>query len=263
MAVFVPAFTASPGGVFIPDGAFPSRFLGGAAAVLVAPTLVGWGSPQAAAGSLTYDLATGSPSTVLSLAQDGDVLFGVFETANETPGSTPVGWTWLSVGAGVGTPGDAAATALHAAWARVSGTPGNPSFGDAGDHTFGRVLLIRGCRTGAAPVVVLAAAADSRSEPVPWPSASTTIDQCLVVHAIAHGEDVGSDFTNGFSGADLAGGAEAFGQGTSLGNGGGLAAYAGVQEAAGPLGAVTVGLQNVTQPLNLARATFAFIPEGA
>lgn len=221
------------------------------------PSLVVAGSLQASTASLAYNLSSGGLTSIL----ENDVLFGLFESAAEAPPNTPGGWTYLT-GYSVGTPGDAAAVGLYSAWLRVGPTaPSNtPSFGDAGDHLIGRALQVRGCRTSGAPVVVLAGSANSQSEPIPIPVANTPSDQCLVVHAIAHGEDTSATFVTSWSSPALTGGTALFATGSSQGNGGGLGAYAGIKEAAGSLGTVTADLQNLTQPLNLARATFAFIP---
>lgn len=228
---------------------------------LTAPTVVTFGTLQASIGALNYDLVTGTP-TIDASYQDNDILFGILETANEAVASTPAGFTMMA-NYGVGTAADVAATRLTPCWKRLSGAQGSLGFGDAGDHTLGRVILVRGCRTSGDPVVALAGSAASHSDTDAWDAASTTIAKCLVLHAITHPEDLGAVFVTSWTSPNLTGGTSLFEGGSTIGNGGGIGAYVGVKETAGSLGTVTVDLQNLTQPLNLARATFAFIPVGA
>lgn len=243
-------------------GVLHAVIAGGAVPIaLAAPTVVAIGTIQGSAAALNYDLATGTP-TIAATLLDNDILFGLLETANEPVASTPSGFTMMTT-YGVGTAADAAATCLTPCWKRINGAQGNPGFGDAGDHTIGRLFLIRGCRTSGDPVVALSGSAASHSESDAFDAASTTIDQCLVMHAIAHPEDTGADFVVSWTSPNLTGGTSLAETGSTLGNGGGIGAYAGVKASAGSLGTVTADLQNLTQPLNLARATFAFIPVGA
>lgn len=229
-------------------------------ASLVAPAFVAAGSLQASTGSLTYSLVTGAIDDDIA---DNDIALGVFQTSNQTPPNTPSGWSWLQ-SAGSGTAGAALSVGLHMAWARAPLVTMTPGFGDSGDHTIGRVFLVRGCRTSGTPVVVLGTpAADSQSEPVPIPVGDTTIDQCLVWHILAHGEDNNASFVTSVTSAELASVTEAFDSGTLQGNGGGLAGVYGVKTAAGSLGSPTANLVAVTQPVVIARATIAFIPDGA
>ena len=226
--------------------------------VLVAPTFIAAGSLQASTSSLAYSFATGGIDTSY---QENDIVFALLQTSNETPGNTPAGWTYLT-GYGSGTAGAAGSVGLHAAWARA-GTFTSPNFGDSGDHTMGRVIIVRGCRTSGDPVVVLAGAADSQSDPIPIPVANTTINQCLVLHVLAHGQDISSAFLTSVTSAGLASVTEAFDSGTLQGNGGGIAMVYGVDTAAGSLGSPTADLISLSQPVVIARATYAFIPVGA
>lgn len=130
------------------------------------------------------------------------------------------------------------------------------------DHILIRMILIRGCRTSAAPVVVLNGTAGSVSDPVSIPVADTTTNQNLILHGGAHAEDIGTDWINTWTSPNITGGTSLFENGSTLGNGGGLAAYVGTKATAGSLGTCEFDMQNLTQPLNVARATYAFLPVG-
>lgn len=227
---------------------------------LTAPTLVAAASTlQGGTGGVTYNLTTGG----LTGYQDNDVLFALINTGNETPPNTPTGYTYLT-SYGIGTAAAIGSVALHAAWKRVSGAEANPSFGDSGDHTFVKMFLVRGCRTSGDPVVNLNGSASNTSEPLSVAVASTTTAQNYVVYAVGHGEDTGANFVTSWTDSALTGGATLLTpNGSTLGNGGGLGAYAGVKTTAGNITAPTIDLQNLTQPLNLVTASYAFIPLGA
>ena len=227
---------------------------------IATPTLVAAASTgQGATGPLTYDLTAAG----LTGYQDNDILFALIQTGNETPPNTPTGYTYLT-SYGIGTAAAIGSVALHSAWKRVSGTEANPSFGDSGDHTFVKMFLVRGCRTSGAPVVNLNGAASNTSEPLGVAVNNTTIDKNYVVYAVAHGQDVGGVFVTSWTDSALTGGTTIItANGTTLGNGGGIGAYAGEKTTAGSLGTPTIDLQNLTQPGNFVTASFAFIPLGA
>lgn len=226
---------------------------------LVAPTLVAAQSTgQAGTGSLTYNLTTAG----LTGYQDNDVLFALIHTCNESPGATPSGYTYLT-SYGIGTAGAVGSAAIHSAWKRVSGTETDPGFGDSGDHTLVKMFLVRGCRTSGAPVVVINGNAANASEPISVASGSTTSDQNYIVYAVGHGQDIGTGFVTSWSDSALTGGGVLLtANGTTLGNGGGLGAYAGVKTTAGSLGSPTIDLQGLTQPQNMITVTYAFLPIG-
>ena len=225
-----------------------------------APTFVLAGNAAGATGIFNYNYATQGVTY-----QDDDILFGLFQTNNETPPNTPAGWTWLT-SYGDGTPGAVNSVALHMAWARASGTMngGQPGFGDAGDHMYGRIYVIRGCRKRGAPVVVLNGTVGSTSTPMSFPVADTPFEKCLVAHVGAHGRDAASQWQNSTTSSSLESVTYPHTQsGTSIGNGGGISFAYGVKLTPGSLGSPTVDLINLTLPVVVARATIAFIPRGA
>lgn len=227
---------------------------------VAAPTFLKAGSLQASTVGLTYNLTTGGLVYNTDYTEN-DVALAVIESGNEVPPNSP----WNVIGyVGSGTAGAALSVGLQLAWQRCSGGAlGNPSFGDSGDHTIARVIMVRGCRTSGAPVVLLGTpAADSQSEPIPIPVANTPVDLCLVAHILAHGQDSSATFLTSITSAALASVTEAFDTGTLQGNGGGLAMSYGVKTTAGSLGTPTADLTSVTQPVVIARATVAFIPDG-
>ncbi|MEY2875996.1 MAG: hypothetical protein RLZZ373_3367, partial [Pseudomonadota bacterium] len=129
-----------------------------------------------------------------------DIGLLLIETANETP-ATGSGFTSLaSVGVGVAAASDA--TLLTLQWKRAaSSSEANVSIADAGDHTFGRMISVRGCPPGSTPVTLLASQTLSvSSSPMSWIDATTTVDNTLVALVATNPEDVssGSSFA-GFS----------------------------------------------------------------
>lgn len=236
----------------------------GAPATLIPPTIVAVGTSQTGTGSPTYDLATGTP-TIAATLLDGDILFFPVETAAETPGANPPsGFTALASPPILGTPGGVDSTAIYGYWKRISGAQADVSLGDAGDHTFSRGILVRGCRKVGTPVVVIASGtAAAEAEPVPLPSGSTTVPQSLVMYLITHSEDTATPWITSWSVPILSGGAAVWApeSGTTVGNGAGLAAYAGVAAMPGSLGSPTIDIKNIIQPGNYAKLTIAFIPE--
>lgn len=225
-----------------------------------APTFVLAGNAAAATGAFNYNFATNNVTY-----QDDDILFGLFQTNNEPPPNTPAGWTWLT-SYGSGTAGAIASVGLHMAWARASGTMngGQPGFGDAGDHIYGRIYVIRGCRKRGVPVVVLNGTVGSTNSPMSIPVADTTYEKCLIAHVGAHGQDFSGQWQNVTTSAALQSVTVAHtAAGTSVGNGGGISFVYGVKLTPGSLGSPTVNLTGLTLPQTIARATVAFIPRGA
>ena len=233
--------------------------------ITTAPSLILAGTGQGATGSLTYDLAA-SGGDIASVLQADDVLFSLIHTCNEAPGQNPpAGHNSLTIPSnGIGTAAAIGSVAMYATWKRCVGGEVNISFGDSGDHTFARTYLIRGCKKSGVPVICLNSASGNVSEPVGVPVSDTTTALNLILYAAAHGQDLGSDFVISWSDSALTSGSSPHAEnGTTLGNGGGLGAYFGVKTAAGSLGSPTIDMQNVTQPLNVVRASFAFLPVGA
>ena len=232
-----------------------------AASSLIVPTIVNVGDPLGGAGSPTYTFTT----QLITGMVDDDVLFAEINTCNETPPGAPLGWTYLTP-YGSGTAATAGSVGLHTAWYRLAGgvVPTSVSFGDSGDHTYIRVLHIRGARNNAAPIVALDGVANNTSDPFTFPTTSTTTPQNLVLYVASHGQDVASDFANAWNVPVVTAGTSLHtAVGTTLGLGGGLGTYSGRMAFAGSLGTPDLDAKNLTQPVDMVRAIYAVIPQGA
>lgn len=227
-----------------------------AAMTIEPPSVITVGTLQSSPTGLTYNLSTGGIT-----ATENDILFGIFETANETPPNTPTNWNWLPAH-GVGTPGDVAATAEVAGWLRVPASPPTTlAFGDSGDHTTARIFLIRGCKTTGTPVVELGGSAGSASDPFTVDGGTTTTDANLIIQTATHGEDNAADFIASMTNASLLAVTSLCEVGTTQGNGGGIGAMSGIKAIAGVVGAATFDPNaGITMPQNIARAAYAFLP---
>ena len=81
-----------------------------------------------------------------------------------------------------------------------------------------------------------------RTPPLSAPGATTTIHDCLVVITAARGDDNAGAAFSSWTNSDLANLTEQFDDGTTQGNGGGLAVVTGEKATAGSYGATTATL---------------------
>ncbi len=227
-----------------PDWSRPTSFSGGAGRP--SPIYVGEGTLQGSVNALSY-----SPFPTFA---PGDVGLMLVETDNEAV--TLAGWTELTA-YGAGTPGVLDATRLTAFWKRLEAGDTAPVTSDSGDHTIGRLVIVRNCSN----VRILGGVADSvAASPATFEAATTSTVNTLVLHVLTAASDESAAHTSAWSSPTLAGQvAEQFDGGATTGNGGSISAYSGVQAAPGSLGSVTVATSR-TLPMNMARVTFAFEP---
>jgi hypothetical protein len=116
-----------------------------------------------------------------------------------------------------------------------------PTVADPGDHIIARIMAVRGCINTGNPWDVTATGTELVSDiSVSIPGATTTVDSCLVLAAVATGTDVSS--SSHFSlpkNATLQDCTERMDSWTAEGGGGGFAVVAGVKLIAGAIDATT------------------------
>jgi hypothetical protein len=219
----------------------------GGGAIPIGPYFVRAGTLQANsnASSITCAWPAGHQ------ANDIGLLF--CETA-QTSQTTPAGWTTIA-NAQQGTGSGLTATRLQSWWARASSSAeaaavlGSVSV----DHRVGVMLLIRGCVTTGDPIHVssgdiLAAAATAFT----IPGGTTSIDNCLIIAAIANGIDISgpqATFDPPYT--------EVFDMNNTISNGGGIAVATLLQTPAGGYPAATGQLASAFAQ---GRASFALLP---
>ena len=185
------------------------------------------------------------PANVLT----NDVILLLLETRNQavTISTSGTGLSWTEV---TGSPITSGSTRLTAFWARSSqDSPGNPSTADSGDHTNGLLLVYRGVRTSGNPWVdTPVTSTDGSDTTVSISGVTTTVDNCLMVYALASdGPDANN--TSQFSSeanANLTGLVERHDQHTVSGLGGGLGVWEGVLATAGASGSLTATKSNAS-----------------
>jgi len=171
--------------------------------------------------------------------------------------STAAGFTELAnspQATGAGTAG----TRLHAYWCRAtSEAMAGPTIADAGDHVYAMMLTFRGCVASGDPVNVTAGGVKTpATTSASSPTATTTVDKCLVISAISRDDDIATAEFSAWANAALASITEISDLGTTSGNGGGIGVAAGIKAAAGATGATTA---TVVSSIN-ASLTIALAP---
>jgi hypothetical protein len=214
-----------------------------------------------AAGSQT--VGTGDISVTPPTTQEHDLMLLFVESANQ-PGADPSGWTAVT-GAqqGTGTGGAAAAVALEVFWRRASASEGNVTVTDRGDHTLGVILTFRGVVRNGLPYDVVSGTTQSSTASAVIPGATTTVDNTMVVLAIARDNDAAANATSAWTNSDLAdlpAGFKKYDNGTTTGQGGGLAINTGFKQSAGAYGSTAVTMTNATI---MANASLALKPAEA
>jgi hypothetical protein len=123
---------------------------------------------------------------------------------------------------------DATGSKLNAAWRfAASASEANAAIPNTGDHTGGRIFLFRNVRPGTAPGRVIATSTKTAaSTTVTFPAITTLTFDCAIVGAVSRPDDSGlSTSFASYSNANLSGLTEISDNGTTTGNGGGLAVW--------------------------------------
>ncbi len=200
------------------------------------PTYIGTGTFTLGAGAINIPWPT-------HITNDIGIL--VVETANEAV-TTPSGWTAVaSSPQGTGTAAGTAATRLSMFWRRAaSAAETAAAIADSGDHQDGAIMVFRGCITTEDPIHVSTGSVNATaSTSATLPSVTTTVDDCVVVQAIAHGIDSNTAQLSGWThGGALIGLTQILNESTKTKNGGGVGAVYGNLSTAGASGTTGVTL---------------------
>jgi MSHA biogenesis protein MshQ len=159
---------------------------------------------------------------------------------------------------GTGTAAGATSTRLQVWWARAtSAAMAAPTVADPGNHVYCRIVTVRGAIASGNPWEVVAGGTKgTASTSVSMAAVTTTIQNTLIVHAVAHNIDnAGAQFSN-VANANLSGLSEDADAGSTAGNGGGIAVWDGVLSTPGNTGSTTA---TVGSSVN-AFVTIAFVP---
>lgn len=211
----------------------------------------------------TYTAGTAAPVPPIPAgATAGDIMVLLCESSNAAivndAALKSAGWAEIT-GSPQGTGSGTAATRLTGYWKRHDGSETNPNLGDSGDHTGGTVLLYRGCISSGNPINDSAGSvAASASTAVGFPGITTTVDDCLVVNAVAWSTDTASAQASGWDNDDLLGLTEVIDAGSTAGNGGGISVAQGLKESAGAVASTSATLATSSVQ---GRLTFGLIPE--
>lgn len=202
---------------------------------------------------------TGVPTATLpgTHAAD-DILLLIIQQSNETNYAAPAGYTRLGPQNGIGAAASAGSTKLCIFWKRDGGAESAPTLTDAGDHTYGVMLAVRGCLTSGDPFLMLGQS---------WKftgSTTGTADagairrgNALVMNIFAHAIDSATAQGSSPTNASLTNVTEQFNGATTDGTGGGIYVMTGTHASPGTVSASTVTWAASTVDVS---TTIAFLP---
>jgi hypothetical protein len=201
---------------------------------------------RAAGAQFANQNAVSAPLPAGATADDFNLL--VVETSNEP---LPALSGWLNVGSG------SINTALTARYRIMVGGDTAPTVPDSGDHQVGRILGFSGVDTASpfdgTPVFSTDA---GTSTTVSFPTLTTTVANCMIVHVAVSGFDnATSQMSGAATNAALTGLANRGNGWVITGLGGGYAVITGVKATAGAIGTTTVTHTTINHPRAL--LTFA------
>lgn len=208
---------------------------------MAVPTYVDAGASDAGIGAITPALPTG-------YAID-DILFLLVETANEAVALPAGGWAELGDQANraTGTAAGTSATRLAVFWLRATSTSHSaPTVADSGNHNVGIVFAVRGCIATGNPWNTAASSIDATSDTsVSIAGVTTTVNDCLVLHAYTSSFDSGTDQLSGTpANATLTNVVTHFDANAAAGNGGTIILTSGTKATAGATGTLTATYLN-------------------
>jgi hypothetical protein len=209
--------------------------------IAAVPTFVAAGVVTSGTGAITPALPAGIATN--------DILLLFFETSNQAISvSNQNGGTWTEVAnspQGTGTAAGTTGARLTAFWSRYNGSQGAPTTSDSGNHQLGRMIAIRGAAASGNPWDITAGGVEAVSDASgSIPGATTTVDNCLIVTAIATSlPDLTSTARfSSWTSANLASITERTDNSVTAGNGGGLGVATGIKATAGAYGNTAVTL---------------------
>lgn len=237
------------------DHAAANAYLAVTVAIAPSDTPVGSVMPYiASVGALVAGTGT-TTATLPSGWAENDILCIAVESAAQAI-SAPSGYSEVTNSPqAIGSAADVAATAIQLFWKRATSSESNVGLADAGDHTISVMFAVRGCPTGSSPFDVTAGATAATSTSVSFPSVTTTVDACLVVHLISN--PLLSARLSAWANASLLPVIEVFDAGNGSGNDGSIGIAYGGKETAGSVGNTTATLSTTAEQAML---TVAFKP---
>lgn len=122
----------------------------------------------------------------------GDFLLLLVESANEVI-ATPSGWTQVaSSPQGTGTAAAAGGVRLGVFWKIAGSSESSPSIADTGNHTTAQIFRFTGV-DGTTPIHATAGSVlATANTAITCPAVTTTVNDCLIVNAIANDRDLNS-----------------------------------------------------------------------
>jgi hypothetical protein len=158
--------------------------------------------------------------------------------------STPQGFAEVTNSPqGTGTAGSTGSVRLAVFWKRAVGSDAVPVIADAGDHVTGQILCFSGCiNTGNPWDTTAGDVASSTSTSVTIPGGTTSVNDCLIVMAVANSTDTTTAQTAVMTNASLANIAERVDANSTAGLGGGVGVDTGEKTIAGTVSATTTTL---------------------
>jgi hypothetical protein len=219
---------------------------------VAAPSFVAAGTQFAATNATTAPLPAGWAAGHFHLV--------VVETSNEP---MPAMSGWLNVGSGSINVASGSVTTLTARYRIAVGGDAAATIPDSGDHQVGRMFGFSGADTTSpfdgSPVFTTDSGTSST---VSFPTLTTTVADCMIVHVLVSGFDnATSQVTGAGTNAALTGLANRGNGWVATGLGGGYAVITGVKASAGAIGTTTVTHTTVNHPRAL--LTFALKPPAA
>lgn len=184
--------------------------------------------------------STGAPTATLPAnTQTNDILVLVLQSS-QADIATPAEYTRLGPQNGIGPATTAGSTRMGIFWKRHDGSESAPSIADSGDHTYGFMFAVRGCRTVGDPFHIVTnwwkfTASTSGTAR----GGETYADNCLITNIIASAIDNAAGQVTSPTNATLTGVNLDFDNGTTDGTGGGLALISGRLAQAGTFGNTT------------------------
>lgn len=214
-----------------------------------------------AVGTVASGVATATPGLPAGWALN-DILIIVCESAEQTAGvpGLPSGYAYLN---SVQVPiTGTVATKLTMMWKRATASESAPVVPDPGDHIVARMVAVRGCRTTGNPWNTTATATEAVADTsASWPAVTPTRAECLILNAIATGQDVASTANlSAHVNANLGSVTEQMDNWVIDGNGGGFGLISGTRIPGGVTTGATTATVGVATNNFKALATVAFDP---
>jgi hypothetical protein len=183
-------------------------------------------------GDVSFELPEG--------VSEGDLMIAFIETADEEV--TIDGWEEAEDSPVRNLGGNP--TRLTVLYKRAGASEPNPVTSGVTDHVVGGVLVYRGCAPSGDPFNVTNSGDIGNATDAQINSVTTTIDNCVILAAIADSRDENSNDIHTFTNSNLTDLTRRLGFNTASGAGGGIAVASGDLAAAGPTGIteVTIGI---------------------